>query len=82
MDKRDKMPTSSFVTDLLLMHLMLLLLSIHSNFPASGGPDSLSIHLHTGVGCVLASTLCKYIYEEEGGFICSQLGKGATRVPV
>ena len=32
---------------------------------------------HSGDGCVLASTLCKYDFEE-GRFVCSELGKGAT----
>ena len=32
---------------------------------------------HSGDGCVLASTLCKYDLRE-GRFVCSELGKGAT----
>ena len=32
---------------------------------------------HSGDGCYLASTLCTYDFEK-GGFICSELGKGAT----
>ena len=32
---------------------------------------------HSGDGCVLALTLCKYDFEE-GRFVCSELGKGAT----
>ena len=32
---------------------------------------------HSGDGCVLVSTLCKYGLRE-GRFICSELGKGAT----
>ena len=31
---------------------------------------------HSDDGCVLASTLCKYTLRK--GFICSELGKGAT----
>ena len=33
--------------------------------------------LQRGDGCVLASTLCKYDFEE-GRIVCSELGKGAT----
>ena len=32
---------------------------------------------HSGDGCVLASTLCKYDLRK-GEFVCSELGKGAT----
>ena len=32
---------------------------------------------HSGDGCVLASTLCKYDLRK-GRFVCSELGKGAT----
>ena len=32
---------------------------------------------YNGDGCVLASTLCKLLLEE-GRFVCSELGKGAT----
>ena len=31
---------------------------------------------HSGDGCVLASTLCKY--DLRTGVVCSELGKGAT----
>ena len=31
---------------------------------------------HSGDGCVLASTLCKYDFEE-GRFVCSELGKSS-----
>ena len=31
---------------------------------------------HSGDGCVLALTLCKYDLRK--GFVCSELGKGAT----
>ena len=33
--------------------------------------------VQSGDGCDLASTLCKYDFEE-GRFVCSELGKGAT----
>ena len=32
---------------------------------------------HSGGGCDLSSTLCKYDLRK-GAFICSELGKGAT----
>ena len=32
---------------------------------------------HSGDGCVLASTLCKYDLGK-GRFVCSELGKGVT----
>ena len=32
---------------------------------------------HSGDGCVLASTLCRYDLRK-GRFVCSELGKGAT----
>ena len=34
---------------------------------------------HSGDGCDLASTLCKYVCFGEGCFICSELGKGAGK---
>ena len=33
---------------------------------------------HSGDGCVLASTLCKYDLIKEGRFVCSELRKGVT----
>ena len=33
---------------------------------------------HSGDGCVLALTLYKYDFED-GRFVCSELGKGATK---
>ena len=33
---------------------------------------------HSGDGCVLASTLCKYDLRKGDLFVCSELGKGAT----